>query len=117
MRRIIWGQGNKTGYLRLPNRAAPGSPLTAEERRQIDNAVGFTFDSSEGNSIYHAVQLRVIRRLRRGLSSNIFYTFSKSIDNASSIGGAGTSLHRMIGTLRRNAGRPSSTSGICSVGR
>ena len=82
-------KGTRLDILRLPNRAAPGSPLTAEERRQIDNAVGFTFDSSEGNSIYHAVQLRVIRRLRRGLSSNIFYTFSKSIDNASSIGGAG----------------------------
>ena len=82
-------KGTRLDVLRLPNRAAPGSPLTAEQRRQIGNAVGFTFDSSEGNSIFHAVQLRVIRRLRRGLSTNIFYTFSKSIDNASSIGGAG----------------------------
>ena len=82
-------KGTRLDVLRLPNRAAPGSPLTAEQRRQIGNAVGFTYDSSEGNSIFHAVQLRVIRRLRRGLSTNIFYTFSKSIDNASSIGGAG----------------------------
>ena len=32
----------------------------------IGNAVGFTFDSSEGNSIYHAGQLRLTRRFRRG---------------------------------------------------
>ena len=82
-------KGTRLDVLRLPNRAAPGSPLTAEDRRQIGNAVGFTFDSSEGNSIYHAIQLRLIRRLRRGLSTNVFYTFSKSIDNASSIGGSG----------------------------
>jgi hypothetical protein len=82
-------KGTRLDVLRLPNRAAPGSPLTAEQRRQIGNAVGFTYDTSEGNSIFHAVQLRVIRRLRRGLSTNIFYTFSKSIDNASNIGGAG----------------------------
>ncbi len=82
-------KGTRLDVLRLPNRAAPGSPLTAEDRRQIGNAVGFTFDSSEGNSIYHAIQLRLIRRLRRGVSTNVFYTFSKSIDNASSIGGSG----------------------------
>ena len=50
---------------------------------------GFTYDSSEGNSIFHAIQLRVVRRLRRGVSTNVFYTYSKSIDNASSIGGTG----------------------------
>ena len=82
-------KGTRLDVLRLPNRAAPGSPLTAEERRQIGNAVGFTYDSSEGNSIFHAIQLRVVRRLRRGVSTNVFYTFSKSIDNASSIGGTG----------------------------
>jgi hypothetical protein len=82
-------KGTRLDVQRLPNRAAPGSPLTAEQRRQIGNAVGFTYDTSEGNSIFHALQMRVIRRLRRGVSTNVFYTFSKSIDNASSIGGSG----------------------------
>jgi hypothetical protein len=51
--------------------------------------VGFTYDSSEGNSILHSLQVRVIRRMRRGVSTNLLYTWSKSIDNASNIGGAG----------------------------
>ena len=85
----IGTKGTRLDILRLPNRAQPGSPLTSEQRRQIGNAVGFTYDSSEGNSIFHAAQLRVIRRFRRGLSANMLYTFSKSIDNASTIGGAG----------------------------
>jgi len=85
-------KGTKLDMQRSPNRAAPGSPLTAEERRRIGNAIGFTFDSSEGDSIYHAAQLRLTRRFRRGVSMNVLYTFSKSIDNASSIGGQGSSI-------------------------
>jgi len=72
-----------------PNRAAPGSPLTAQQRLQIANATGFTYDTSQGNSIYHAGQVRVTRRFARGMSANALYTFSKSIDNASSFGGGG----------------------------
>jgi hypothetical protein len=83
-------KGTRLVMQRSPNRAAPGSPLTAEERRRIEGAVGFTYDTTEGNSIFHALQLRLNRRMRRGLSWNAFYTWSKSIDNASSIGGTGS---------------------------
>ncbi len=82
-------KGTRLDMQRLPNRAAPGSPLTSEQRRLIGNATGFTFDSSDGNSIYHAANIRVSRRFRRGISANFGYTFSKSIDNASSVGGGG----------------------------
>jgi len=82
-------KGTRLDIQRLPNRAAPGSPLTAEQRRQIGNAVGFTFDSSEGNSIYHAGQMRLTRRFQKGVSVNAFYTWAKSIDNASTFGGGG----------------------------
>ncbi len=80
-------KGTNLDIQRLPNRAAPGSTLTAEQRRQIGNAVGFTFDDSSGNSIYHAAQVRVMRRFSKGISANALYTFSKSIDNASTLGG------------------------------
>jgi hypothetical protein len=80
-------KGTRLDIQRLPNQASPGSPLTAEQRRRIGNAVGFLFDSSEGNSIYHAGQVRLTRRFRRGLSFNTLYTFSKSIDNVSTYGG------------------------------
>lgn len=70
----------------IPNRAFQGS------QRQIGDATGFTFESSNGNSIYHAAQLRVIRRFRRGISINSTYTFSKSIDNSSTFGGVGNTV-------------------------
>jgi hypothetical protein len=97
-------KGTRLDVQRLPNRAAPGSPLTAEERRQIGNAVGFTFESAEGNSIYHAGQARLTRRFRRGLSLNALYTFSKSIDNASTFGGAGAVVAQNDRDLRAERG-------------
>ena len=85
-------KGTKLDIQRLPNRAAPGSPLTAEQRRQIGNAQGFTFESSEGNSIYHALQTRVTRRMQSGIAVNATYTYGKSIDNASTFGGGGATV-------------------------
>ncbi len=85
-------KGTRLDIQRLPNRAAPGATLTAEQRRRIGNAVGFTYESAEGNSIYHALQLRVMRRFRRGISANALYTFGKSIDNSSTFGGAGNTV-------------------------
>ena len=92
---------------RLPNRAMPGSPLTAEQRRQIGNAVGFTYESSEGNSIYNAGQLRLVRRFRKGMSANFLYTFSKSLDNASTFGGGGSTVAQFDSDLSLERGRSS----------
>ena len=92
---------------RLPNRAAPGSPLTAEQRRQIGNATGFTYDTSDANSIYHSGQLRFTRRFSRGLSTNVTYTYAKSLDNASSLGGGGAVVAQNDKDLRAERGRSS----------
>jgi hypothetical protein len=72
-----------------PDRASPGSPLTAQQRLPIANATGFSYELSQGNSIFHAGQIRITRRFARGMSANALYTFSKSLDNASSFGGGG----------------------------
>jgi hypothetical protein len=80
-------KGTRLDTLRLPNRAAPGSPLTAEERRQIGNATGFTFESSDADSIYHSARASLIRRFARGASFNLDYVFAKSIDDAATFGG------------------------------
>jgi hypothetical protein len=80
-------KGTRLDMQRLPNRAAAGSPLTAEQRRMIANVAGFLYESSDGSSIYHAAQARLTRRLRKGVSANALYTFGKSIDNASTFGG------------------------------
>ncbi len=82
-------KGTRLDIQRQPNRAAPGSQLDAETRRLIGNAVGFTFDSAEGNSIYHAGQAKLTRRFRRGTSMSALYTYGKSIDNVSTFGGGG----------------------------
>jgi hypothetical protein len=52
--------------------------------------VGFEYLRSGGNSIRHAGQWRLRRRLRGGLAAGMRYTFAKSIDDAGSLGG-GTS--------------------------
>ncbi len=80
-------KGTRLDVQRLPNQAPPGSPADSEDRRPIPYAVGFIWDSSDGNSIYHAGQVRLLRRFRRGLAFQSLYTWGKSIDNVSSYGG------------------------------
>jgi trimeric autotransporter adhesin len=49
----------------------------------------FIYDSSEGNSILHAGTVRIRKRMSKGMAVNGVFVFSKSIDDASSIGGGG----------------------------
>lgn len=97
-------KGNGLVISRLPNRAAPGSPLTSEDRRPIPYAVGFTYDSPEGNSIFHSGQVRVVRRMRHSIGWTVLYTYSKSIDNASTIGGSGSTTVQDETNLRAERG-------------
>ena len=53
----------------------------------IPNVQGFTYDTAAGNSIYHALRLRMVGRYTRNLRFGVNYAFGKSIDDASSIGG------------------------------
>jgi hypothetical protein len=85
-------KGTRLDIQRIPNRAAPGSTLDAEQRRQIGNAQAFTFESSEGNSIFHSGQVRLTRRMQRGVAANAVYTWGKSIDNASTFGGGAATV-------------------------
>ncbi len=74
-------KGTDLDTQRIPNRSAQGS------YRSSANTAIYTYDSSEGNSIYHALQVRATRRFVKGLSANLNYKFSKSIDDASTLGG------------------------------
>lgn len=49
---------------------------------------GFSYMTSNGNSTRHAGTMQVRRRLRKGFSSEVQYTWAKSLDNAA-LGGAG----------------------------
>jgi trimeric autotransporter adhesin len=52
---------------------------------------GFVYLVSYGNSIREAGQVQLRRRLHNGLTATVQYTFSKSIDDDSALGGQGAS--------------------------
>jgi hypothetical protein len=72
-------KGSHLDMVRAPSLDANGQPIA--------DAQPFLFESSDGSSILHSGTLRVRKRMRHGLSMGGTYTYSKSIDNASSIGG------------------------------
>src|SRR5262249_45191111 len=80
-------KGTDLDVLFAPNRAQPGSILTAQQRLPIPNATAFTFDESVGNSIYSAGQVRLTRRFANHMSFNLIYTLAKSIDDTSTLNG------------------------------
>jgi hypothetical protein len=50
---------------------------------------GFVFRTSNGNSTREAGSLQLRRRLRSGFTASLLYTYSKSMDNDSVLGGQG----------------------------
>jgi hypothetical protein len=50
---------------------------------------GYIYRTSNGNSIRHAAELQLRRRLRSGLAAQVDYIYSHSIDNDSELGGSG----------------------------
>jgi hypothetical protein len=68
---------------------AKGTRLDSERALLVPNNQPFIYESSEGDSILHAASVRVRRRMSKGLGLGAQYVFSKSLDDASSIGGGG----------------------------
>ena len=66
---------------------AKGTHLDLERALQIPGVEPFIYESSEGNSILHAGTFSARKRFAKGLGIGATYVFSKSIDDASSIGG------------------------------
>ncbi len=65
---------------------AKGTHLDEDRAILADNAQPFIYESSDGNSVLHALSVRVRKRMASGLGFSGSYVFSKSIDDASSIG-------------------------------
>jgi hypothetical protein len=76
-------KGTNLDILEAPNRTPTGI--------LIANAQAFTYESSVGDSEANAGSVRLRKRLSNGFSIGGLYTFSKSIDDASSIGAGATS--------------------------
>ena len=87
-------KGTHLDIVRAPDQLATGGPRLVACTPTTPSATNcvqpFLFESSEGSSILHQGTLRVRKRLRHGLSLGGTYVYSKSIDNASSIGGGAT---------------------------
>jgi hypothetical protein len=74
-------RGSHLDIVRAPNRDPDGL--------RIEGVQPFLWQSSEGESVLHALTVRLRKRQSHGVSGNATYTLAKSIDNASSIGGGG----------------------------
>ena len=73
----------------LPNTYAPGagSPVCPSCPR------GFLYRTSNGNSIRHAGEVQLRRRLRSGLTATLDYLYAHSIDNDAYLGGGATTTY------------------------
>jgi trimeric autotransporter adhesin len=76
-------KGTALDILEAPNRTLAGI--------RIPNVQAFTYENSFADSSANAGSVRLRKRLSHGFSIGGTYTFSKSIDNASSIGAGATS--------------------------
>ena len=76
-------KGTDLDILEAPNRTATGI--------RIPGVDAFTYESSVADSEANAGSVRLRKRLSKGFSIGGIYTFSKSLDDASSIGAGATS--------------------------
>ena len=74
-------KGTRLDILEAPNRTATGLLLPTVSP--------FTLETSQGDSIMHSGAVRLRKRMAGGISLGAYYVYSKSIDDASSIGGTG----------------------------
>jgi hypothetical protein len=67
----------------LPNTVPIGSTVTATA------PVGYAYKTSNGDSTRESGSVQLRRRLRSGFTASVQYTYSKSVDDDASLGGAG----------------------------
>ncbi len=75
--------------LNIGYNGAKGTRLDSERALLVTGNQPFIYESSEGDSILHAASVRIRRRMSKNLGFGAQYVFSKSLDDASSIGGSG----------------------------
>ncbi|MGH9737856.1 MAG: carboxypeptidase regulatory-like domain-containing protein [Candidatus Acidiferrales bacterium] len=98
-------KGTDLDILRAPNRAPLGTSQDDIQAFRVDPlATGFTYDQSGANSIYNALQVRVMHRFTHGLMLQGIYTYGKSLDDASSIGGGAGTVEQIDGDLAAERG-------------
>ncbi len=78
-------KGTSLDMVRAPNRGPNGGV-------SIPDVQAFTWQTSEARSQLHALTARVQRRAAGGVGGGVSYTFARSRDNASTLGGGRTTV-------------------------
>jgi hypothetical protein len=76
--------------LNLDYNGSKGTRLDVQRAITIPGVQPFTYESSAANSVFHSGSLRLRKRMAHGIAVSGTYAYSKSLDDASSIGGGGT---------------------------
>jgi len=82
-------KGTRLQLLLAPNQSPPGAPITSGSTTALQNTLAFTYETDGADSIYNGLQVGLRRQFHGGFSMSGNYVFSKSIDDAASVGGAG----------------------------
>jgi hypothetical protein len=77
-------RGSGLDVVRAPNRGPNGL--------RIDDVQPFLWQTSDGKSVLHAASFRMQRRPVKGIGGGVNYSIAKSRDDASSIGGGGSTV-------------------------
>ena len=88
-------KGTRLDQQFLPQSLPPGSRVIST------GPAGYIYEQSNGNSDMNAVDFQLQRRFRSGISANATYSFSKSIDDASTQGGAVVAQNWQLLTAER----------------
>lgn len=85
-------KGTKLDLLLAPNQFVTGTPPSGQTGLATTNTLAFTYETSGSASIYHGLQVGLRRQFHSGFSISGQYTYSKSIDDAAAVGGAGRTV-------------------------
>ncbi len=88
----IGTKGSKLQLLLAPDQLPPGAPITSGSQTALKNALAFTYETDGADSIYNGLQVGLRRQFHGGFSMSGNYVFSKSIDDAASVGGSGNTV-------------------------
>lgn len=98
-------KGSDLETLRSPNRAPLGTPPNQTQLDlQIPDATSFYFLQSNANSIYNALQVRLMHRFTHGFMMQAIYTWGKSLDDAGSLGGTSATVQQQDGNIHAEYG-------------
>jgi len=91
-------KGSKLDLLLSPDRL--GSSASGSQQSSIPGVQQFLYETDGADSIYNGLQVTLRRQFHGGFSMSGYYTWSKSIDDAASVGGTGQNVPQNSADLR-----------------